>query len=411
MKCGLIGEKLGHSYSKHIHRQLGLYDYALLETPPENLGRLLGDKTYAGFNVTIPYKRAVAPYCSALDDTARAIGSVNTIKRMADGRLVGYNTDFEGLCSMVARAGIALQGRQVLILGSGGTGKTAQAVCAAAGAARVSVVSRTGAVNYGNVYAQSGTQVIINTTPVGMHPHTEKSPLELAAFPQLEGVVDVIYNPLRTRLLQQAAQLGVRHAGGLYMLVRQATAAGEIFTGKALAGRSGEIFESLEASVKNIVLIGMPGSGKTSIGMLAAEKTGRAFYDTDQMIEARTGLRVPDIFAKYGEQHFRALEKEAVAACGRLSGVVIAAGGGAPLCAENTLNLRQNAQVFHITRALEQLATDGRPLSAGLAALGQMEQQRAPFYERCADRRIDNNGSLEAAAEAVVEDFYETAGN
>lgn len=406
MRCGLIGRKLGHSYSKIIHDMIGKYEYDLLETEPDNLKRRLDDASYSGFNVTIPYKEAVIGLCDSISDEARSIGSVNTVKRLPDGRLIGHNTDYEGLRTMVGRAGIDLRSKKVAVLGSGGTGKTAVAVARRAGADEIVVVSRGGEVNYDNIGSHADIQVIFNTTPVGMYPDSGAFPLSLSSFPRLEGVVDVIYNPARTRLLQQSAELGVKCTGGLYMLVRQAVAAAEIFTESPLPGADQEIYGRLGAGIKNIVLIGMPGSGKTTIGKLVANKLGRPFIDTDRLIAEREGMGIPDIFKKRGEGHFRQIEAAVIEECSKLTGAVIAVGGGSPVFEENCLNLRQNSVVFLLARDIDKLATEGRPLSSDADALHRMAVEREPHYERCADAKIANNAHADAAAQAVVERFY-----
>jgi len=405
MKCGLIGGKLGHSYSKIIHEMLGGYSYDLLETPEDELERRLADRDYSGFNVTIPYKEAVMPFCAGISDEAREIGCVNTLARGADGGLFGYNTDLAGFRAMAERAAVELYGKKVLILGSGATSKTAGAAAKAGGASEIIEVSRKGGVTYGDLERHRDAQVIINTTPVGMYPENGEALVSPADFPKLSGVLDVIYNPIKTRLVQQAERLGIPCSGGLYMLVSQAVAAAEIFTGESFSDKIREIYDRLLMQVENIVLIGMPGSGKTSLGKLAAEKMGREFLDMDALIEKKAGMSIPELFEKQGEAGFRKIESEAAADCGKRSGVVIATGGGAPLLPENRESLCQNGRVFLLRRNLDKLETCGRPLSKDIETLGKMERERLPVYRNMAKAEIDNNGEPEEALAAIVEEF------
>ena len=315
MQYGLIGEKLGHSYSAEIHRAFGAYDYELVSLPPEKLGAFLTHGDFCGLNVTIPYKKAVIPFCAALSETARKIGSVNTIRRQPDGTLYGDNTDYAGFAAMAHRAGIGFAGKRVAILGTGGTSLTAQAVVSDAGAAEMTVVSRTGAVTYAHLNRAAQAEVLINTTPVGMYPGNDGIPVSLDQFPQCTAVLDVIYNPLRTRLLSEAAERGMPYAGGLYMLTAQAAKAYEMFCGRSLPDNKLEsVYQMLSASVCNVVLVGMPGCGKTTIGRMLAERMNRTLVDLDAEIEARAGMTVPALFERYGEPAFRKLEAEAAAA-------------------------------------------------------------------------------------------------
>ena len=402
MKFGLIGEVLGHSYSKKIHDALGLYEYDLLPTPPEKLESVLGDAAYGGFNVTIPYKRAVIPFCADLSPGARAIGSVNTLLRGADGRLTGHNTDLPGFLAMLSRAEIGLTGKKVAVLGSGGTSLTARAACAALGARETVVVSRTGETRYDTPERYRDAEVLVNTTPLGMFPNTAAAPVDLLGFSRLEAVADVIYNPLRTRLVQQARALGVKAVSGLYMLTAQAVGAAELFTKSRLTGQAERSYTALRLEIENIVLIGMPGCGKTAVGMALAALTGRELLDTDALVAAAAQKSIPAIFAESGETAFRALEREAVAAASRRAGVIISTGGGAPLLPENQAALRENGRVYLLSR--QTLATDGRPLSGDAAALRRMALLRGPFYAACADARIKNDARPEDAARAILEE-------
>ena len=405
MRCGLIGEKLGHSHSKIIHEMLGIYRYDLLESEPEALGRLIADEKYSGFNVTIPYKEKVMPVCAQISKEAESIGCVNTLVRNADGSINGHNTDFFGFKIMSAKAGVDFKGKKVMVLGSGGTSKTAVAAAKSEGAAEVVVVSRRGGVTYDDLEKHRDVQVLINTTPVGMYPENENSPVSLEPFSDLCGVLDVVYNPLKTRMIQQAEQMGIPCSGGLYMLVGQAVAAGELFTGESLLGRVDEIFEKLRAQVENLVLIGMPGSGKTSLGRFAAELMGRDFLDTDIMIEEQTGMSIPDIFQKHGETYFRELESDVVSKCSKRTGVVISTGGGVPMKCENRENLTQNGKTVLICREIDKLARHGRPLSSDMDALHHLAKERMPVYEDMADVVIDNKGNIKDVAKRIMEAF------
>lgn len=409
MICGLIGEKLSHSYSKQIHNRIASYDYSLYSLAPDALAAFLKGN-YRGLNVTIPYKKAVIPFCDTLSETARAIGSVNTLVRGEDGRLHGYNTDSAGFLYLAARAGISFAGKKVLILGTGGTALTVEYSVRRAGARETITVSRSGPVHYGNVYKQAGDcEIIVNTTPCGMYPENGGSLLELSRFPGCCGVLDVIYNPLRTRLILDAQRLGIPCSGGLPMLVAQAVEAARLFTEEAIPQETTEtVLRELLSETENVVLIGMPGSGKTVIGQAVADLLGRELLDTDTAVSDAAGMPIPKIFERFGEAEFRRLEREACAACGKLSGKVISTGGGAVLFPENVATLRQNGRIFLLERELSRLATDGRPLSKGGAALKTLAKERLPFYRAASDKTICNNASVSAAALAIKEDFYET---
>ncbi len=406
MRCGLIGERLGHSYSALIHARFGAYSYDLCSLPPEQVETFVREGGYQGLNVTIPYKQTVLPLCDTLSDTARRIGSVNTLVRTPDGALHGYNTDYAGFAAMAARAGIGFAGRRVAVLGSGGTSLTARAVAADSGAASVTVVSRSGPVGYDDLSPVRDCEIVVNTTPVGMFPHNGAAPVSLDDFPRCAGVLDVIYNPLRTELLQQAEKRGIPSAGGLYMLVAQAAEAFRLFTGAPLAREELErVYASLLLDVENLVLIGMPGSGKSTVGRMLAERLGRPLLDTDAAVAEQAGKSVPAIFAQDGEPAFRALERAAAAACGRQKGAVIAAGGGIVLSEENVRALRQNGRVYFLRRPLEALETEGRPLSTGLDALRRMYAARLPLYQSACDAEIDNSGAPEHAVRQILEAF------
>ena len=408
---GLLGRRLGHSWSAPIHASLGCADYRLIELEPEELGAFLAREDVGGLNVTIPYKRDVMPYCDVLDPMAAAIGSANTLVRRADGRLYGYNTDAAGFCFMARRAGIAFAGKKVLVLGSGGASRTAVACAKGLGAREVVVVSRTGENNYANLGRHADADVVVNATPVGMYPNNGAAAVDLTAFPACAGVLDLIYNPRRTALLLQAEALGIRCSDGLPMLVAQAKAAEEQFFDKPIAESENErILAQLRREMTNLVLIGMPGSGKSAVGAALAALTGREAIDVDARIVQRTGRSIPDIFAADGEAAFRALEREVTAECGAESGKLLITGGGAVKTPENYAALHQNGRIYQLLRPLELLPTDGRPLSQGkdLAALWA---ERAPLYERFRDAAADNSGTVEETAQTIWRDFCENSGH
>lgn len=406
---GLLGRKLGHSWSVPIHKALGCPDYRLIELEPEELAAFLRREDLGGVNVTIPYKRDVMPLCDEIDPGAQDIGSVNTIVRRSDGTLRGYNTDIDGFCYMARRAGISLAGEKVVILGSGGASLTAQAAARREGAREVVVISRSGENNYETLSRHADAGIVVNTTPVGMFPGNGAAPVDLTAFPQCRGVLDVVYNPRRTALLLQARELGIPCCDGLPMLVAQAKAAEERFLEIAIPdGENERILRQLRREMGNIVLIGMPGCGKSTIGQLLAEKTGREAVDIDQRIAERAGCSIPEIFARGGEAEFRALEREETARAGALTGKILLTGGGAVKTPENYGALHQNGRVYHLLRDLGTLPTDGRPLSQG-ADLAAMWQQREPLYRRFRDVTVDNNGDPEDTVDAIWRDFCENS--
>lgn len=391
---GLLGETLSHSFSPQIHAQLADYDYQLISLPPEKLDGFLREKQFRGLNVTIPYKKAVIPYLDELSPIARRIGAVNTIANRG-GRLFGDNTDYAGLKYAIARAGICLSGKKVLILGSGGTSRTAHAVAEDLGAREIFTISRSGEDNYQNLSRHADAQIILNTTPVGMFPHNGQAPLGLAQFSRLKGVVDVIYNPLKTALLLEAEALGIPHTNGLPMLVAQAKAACEVFLQKSIsAEKTEQILKNLEGQLRSVVFVGMPGSGKTTVGRLLAEKLGREFIDSDDVIAQSAGKSIPEIFVEEGEAGFRRREQQAIAQLTQRPGIVLSVGGGAILLEENRKALRQNAAVFLLTRDLEKLPLDGRPLSKDPAALQKLAEVRGPLYQAVCDFTVDNNAAL-----------------
>jgi len=401
--CGLIGHPLSHSFSKGIHERFGRYEYELVPLEADELAPFLRAKAFQGLNVTIPYKRAVIPFLDALSPRARAVGAVNTVVRRADGSLFGDNTDVYGLETLARRHGIPMAGK-VVVFGNGGAARAVRAVAEAAGG-RAVCVSRHGAdATYGELAAHADADCVVNATPVGMFPETEAQVADLSLFKKAKGFVDLIYNPARTRLLQQAEELGLPHAGGLGMLVGQARKACELFTGEPLDDAVEEaVLDDIAKETRSLVLVGMPGSGKSSLARAWAEKLGRQGFDTDREIVARAGKSIPRIFAEDGEKAFRAWEKEVVRDFGKQSGIVLATGGGAVMDPENRKNLRQNALVVRVTRPLEALPRDGRPLSKDLDALAALEKAREPFYRAVADATVANDGTFDEALAKLTE--------
>ena len=398
MRCGLLGKALGHSYSPQIHAQLGDYSYELFEKQPEELENFLRHGEFDALNVTIPYKKAVLPYCAVLSDAVKAIGSANTLVRQPDGTLFADNTDAFGFS-----CGVDIAGKKALVFGSGGASVTAQYVLKTRGAREVLVISRSGEHSYENLEKNTDAEILVNTTPLGMYPNNGASPADLTRFPRCEAVLDVVYNPARTALLLQAEALGIPHAGGLLMLVAQAKRASELFTGSAIADtRIGEIYRTLAVQMQNIVLVGMPGCGKSSIGTLLAEKLDRPFLDADAEIEKAAGMPIPDFFKLYGEAAFRDLESRVLAELGKRSGAVIATGGGAVLREENYAALHQNGTIVWLTRDLARLPIDGRPVSQA-TSLDALFAVRKARYERFADHIIDNNGAPDETVRAILE--------
>lgn len=403
LKCGLLGQKLGHSYSPAIHGMLADYDYQLFEREPEQLEDFLKNGPWDGLNVTIPYKKAVLPYCDELSETARRIGSVNTIVRRPDGSLYGDNTDAYGFESLIRKNGIDVRGRKALVLGSGGASVMAVAVLKLLGAESVTVISRGGEDNYDNLERHAGAQIIANTTPVGMYPNNGQAAVDLTCFPRCEGVLDVVYNPERTALLLQAEKLGIPRAGGLYMLVAQAKRSSELFTGQTIPDSEIDRIEAvLSGQMKNIVLVGMPSSGKSTLAAALGETLGRSVYEADALIAQEAGMDIPAIFAQYGEEHFRALETEILSRLGKLSGAILSTGGGCVTREENYDLLHQNGSIIWLQRSIDKLDKTGRPISLK-NDLNELYQKREPMYRRFADAAVDNNGSVAATVEQILE--------
>ncbi|MBQ4120138.1 MAG: shikimate dehydrogenase [Clostridia bacterium] len=406
MQYGLIGEKLGHSFSKDIHTSFFGLDYSLKELTIEDVAPFLKDRNFKAINVTIPYKNTVIPFLDYIDDTAKKIGAVNTIVN-EDGILKGYNTDFLGLEFMLEKSGIDFKEKNFLILGDGATSKTAVAVAESLKAKSIIRVSRKGTdgtVSYAQAKELKDIQIIINTTPVGMFPNLENTPIDIESFPDLMGVFDVVYNPLRTKLVLSALKKGIVAFGGLYMLVAQAVFAYELFVGtKIPRSKIDSIYDTIYKQKQNIVLIGMPGSGKTTVGTLLAENMGLEFIDTDSLIVEKHG-DITEIFKLKGESGFRDIESKIIKDISATQGKVIATGGGAVLRAENIKALKQNGKIYFLDRPLESLqGTPDRPLSQNSAELKKRYDERYGIYCECADVRITENTTPKAAVRRIID--------
>lgn len=401
MRCGLLGEHLGHSYSPKIHAMLGNADYELFEVAPEDFEAFVWTGEFDGINVTIPYKKTIVPYCSELSETARRIGSVNTVVRRADGTLFGHNTDFDGFSWLLERNGGICSGEKALVLGTGGASLTVQTVLSSCGA-EVVTLSRTGESNYSTLGRHADAVLLVNATPVGMYPHNGERLVDLRRLPNLRCVLDLVYNPSRTRLLLDAESLGIRAEGGLAMLVAQAKAAFEVFSGEKIDDDcNNDILCKLENEMKNIILIGMPGCGKSTVGRFLAKRLGRPFFDADREIVKKIGCSIPEFFAAQGEAAFRTVETQVLSELGKRSGCVIATGGGCVTRQENYDLLHQNGTIIWIRRSLSRLSTKGRPLSQG-TDLATLYRQRRPLYERFADASVENERSFGETAHRIA---------
>lgn len=410
MEYGCIGEKLTHSFSKEIHNLLFDYDYKIEEIPRDKLSDFMSRKDFKAINVTIPYKQDVIPYLDEISDTAQKIGAVNTIVNR-DGKLYGYNTDFSGLTALIKLNGITLEGKKVLILGSGGTSKTAVAVAESLGATSIKRVSRTAredCITYEDAYKEFyDTEIIINTTPCGMYPNIIGEPIELDRMPNVEAVVDAIYNPLCSNLVVKAKGKGIKATGGLYMLVAQAAVAAELFLDtKVDKNRVYEVFKKIERSKRNIVLTGMPSSGKSTIGKKLANELGMKFIDTDKEIEVSEGKTIPEIFAAVGERGFRDIETRVITEVSSKQNCVISTGGGAVLREQNMTALKGNGSVYFVDRPIELLvATDDRPLSSNRDDLIKRYNERYSIYCDTADKSVINDSTLKDVIDIIKEDF------
>ena len=402
-RFGLLGEKLGHSFSPLIHKYLGDYDYSLFEVAPGDLGAFMAGRRFDGINVTIPYKQAVLPYCDSVSGEARDIGSVNTIIKDTDGSLHGYNTDIFGFCFMLERAGIDPGGKKSIILGSGGSARTVRYALDRLDAREIVTISRRGDDNYDNISRHFDADIIVNTTPVGMYPGNGASPVRLDSFARLAGVADLIYNPLRTKLLLDAESLGIPCVNGLAMLVAQAEMASRLFLD--VPARP-ELIDAIRAEItgkmRNVILIGMPGSGKSTVGAALAGQMGRQFIDIDEKIASAAGKSIPAIFSEDGEDAFRRLETRVTADESKKSGAVIATGGGVVTRPENLDLLRQNGIIIYLERDTGELPSDGRPLSqaVGVRALAE---RRIPLYKAWSDYTVETVADVDATADRIMD--------
>lgn len=411
MEYGCIGKKLPHSFSKIIHEKIGDYSYKLVELSKEELPKFMENRDFKAINVTIPYKEAVIPYLYEMSDTAKSIGAVNTVVNR-DGKLYGYNTDFYGMTALIKKNSIDFNGKKVAVLGTGGTSKTANAVAKNLGAKTVIKVSRNktdGTVTYDELYDKySDTDIIINTTPVGMFPKIFDSPLDLSCFTSLSGVIDAVYNPLETKLVSDAKKKGVPAESGLYMLVAQAIKAYEIFMDKTADEHLlDSIFNDVKANKQNIVLIGMPGSGKTTVGQAVAEKLGREFIDTDIEIKKVIKTEISDYFSQYGEEKFRDVETDIIKDISKYSGVVIATGGGAVLRRENVDALKMNGIIYFLDRPLSEIVpTSDRPTASSREAIEKRYNERYGIYKASADKIVTVTGVVNDAVKQIESEHF-----
>lgn len=410
MEYGLIGEKLSHSFSKEIHTELFGYDYSLKEIKREDLETFLKKREFKAINVTVPYKRAVIPFLDVVSDNAKRIGTVNTVVNK-NGKLYGYNTDYDGMKALIEKSGIEIKDKKVLILGSGGTSNTARTLVKDLFAREVIIVSRTKSdrtVTYFEaVKFHNDADVIINTTPVGMYPDLYASPIEIAPFTRLKGIIDVIYNPLSSDLVTKGKMAGIKSTGGLYMLILQAVFVGKLFCSKDVEIKKvNALYEKIKREKSNIVLIGMPSSGKSTIGKMLSDELNMAYYDTDLVIEKNEGKSPKEIICSNGENYFRTAETTAVREVSKLTGVIISTGGGTVLRKENIEALKSNGIIYFIDRKLENLVCDSsRPLSSDFDLLKKRYLERIDLYNLYADKVIDNNGDTKDTVKMIKEDF------
>ncbi len=415
MEYGLIGKTLKHSFSKTVHSALADYDYVLHPLPDQKMFQeFMERRNFQGINVTIPYKKEVIPYCHQVEERAREIGAINTIVNK-EGKLYGYNTDYHGFLHLTQELGLEFADKIVMILGTGGTCQTAKTVAKHQGAREILVVSRSAQgeiIDYQMAKARRDVQILINTTPVGMSPDNQSTPITLETFPNLQGVVDAVYNPLRSTLVQQATDLGIPATGGLAMLVAQAKYACEIFTGQPVPGEKvTQITGQILAERSNLVLIGMPSSGKSTVGWRCAQEMNRSFVDIDHEITREIGMPIAEFFQKRGEPAFRAIESRICRQYAKQTGLVISTGGGLVLDPANITALKQNGVLLYVKRELSDLQTGGnRPLLPDKEAVARLYAQRAPIYESAQDFTVENNQPPEVVAQEIKEAYYEMFG-
>lgn len=413
-RYGLIGEKLSHSFSKLIHQKLKDYDYQLIEIKKEDIDSFMTKKEFAAINVTIPYKQTVIPYLDFIDDAAKEISAVNTVVNK-DGKLYGYNTDYLGLKYMLLKNNVCIEGKKAMILGSGGTCKTAKRVLSDMGAKEITVVSRFGGegkITYEQAVKLTDTDIILNASPKGMYPNNYDESFDIDNFDNLSAVVDVIYNPLNTSLVLKAKERGINAFGGLLMLVGQAKYACEFFTGEKIDDSEiDKIYSELLTKQSNLVLIGMPGCGKSTLGKILEEKLQKKLIDIDAEIEKRENMKISEIFEKFGEERFREIEIEVTADIAKQNNVIISTGGGVIKNACNIKALKQNGIICFVDRELEALQLgQGRPLSSDFDKVKVMYTQRHPLYKKYCDFSVDNNSKIEETADKIKEKYYEAFG-
>lgn len=412
-RYGLIGKTLKHSLSPEIHKHFYDYNYSLIELEENQVGSFLKEENFNAVNVTIPYKETVMPFLTKIDLLAQKIGCVNTIKREADGSLTGYNTDYFGFLYLLKSNGIVVENKKVIVLGSGGASKTVCTVLNDLGAKNVTVISRSGEDNYQNISKHFDAQIIVNTTPVGMFPNNLETPLDLSNFNCVQAVVDVIYNPLKTKLLLDAQKLNINCVNGLGMLVAQAKMAAEIFLDKKIDDSEIErVIKIIEKQTQNIVLVGMPGAGKSTIAKELAIILNRQVFDTDSYIEEKVQKTIPQIFNENGEDYFRNLESDAAKATGKKIATVIATGGGIIKKQENFDALKQNGFVVFLIRDINELSLKGRPLSTDKERLKEMYFERLPKYQEIADAEVVVQSKISDTVDNIIKIFkgddYET---
>lgn len=405
LEYALVGENVKNSFSPNLHSFLGKYSYKLLSMNASDFDLFMKLKPFDGINVTMPYKERALSFCDVLSKEAEEIGCVNTIKRK-DNKLYGFNTDINGIKFMLDRGGISLKDKNVLILGTGGTSKTAEYAARNLGAKSVRKVSRNKSLNYENVYDLNDIHIIINTTPVGMAPNNEGEPIDVLRFKDLEAYADAVYTPLKTSAVVAAEERGIKSAIGIDMLCAQAFYASEIFSGEKLdSSLLDKLCYKIKYELTNIVLMGMPGCGKSKIAKILSQKTGRRLIDTDKIIEQKTAKECGDIICEFGEDYFRTLESEVIKEVAKENGCIIALGGGSISRKENQRVLKENSALVYVERECYKLATKGRPLSRNKADLNKLFKQRDPIYRLLADFTVDNNSHIEKAANDILVKF------
>ena len=401
----VIGEHLPHTFSPQIHSYLADYSYKVKELNPDELEAFVNGKEFDFLNVTIPYKKDIIPFLSSLSDEAKKLGAVNTVKKNKDGSLTGYNTDYYGFSYTLKKSGINVSGRKVLVLGSGGASLPVKAVLADQRAKQIITISRSGENNYENLHLHSDADVIVNTTPVGMYPHNGKSPVDLSAFPKCTGVIDIIYNPRKTALLLQAEQNGIANIGGLDMLVAQAKRAAEIFTDQEISENEIDIITNkISFQMNNIILIGMPGCGKTTVGKLLSELTGKCFYDSDDEFTKSFGITPAEAIQTLGEDRFRNMEHQTILKLGNMNNIILATGGGVVTRKENYFPLHQNGIIFFIERELKNLPVSNRPLSQSIG-IDALYENRYPLYMDFCDYKIVSDENTTNTATKIYNIF------